>query len=76
MNGLIDAQASRQLALAAQPQVLVGLQLGHAKEIMQHVEFVTLGELAQRANLLGDEGDSLVRAALARFLVTRASRRA
>lgn len=31
---------------------------------MQHVELVTLGKLAQRADLLGDEGDSLVRAAL------------
>ena len=43
---------------------------------MQHVELVALGELAQRPDLLGDEGDSLVDAALPRFLVTRASRRA
>lgn len=39
---------------------------------MQHVELVPLGELAQCADLLGDEGYRLLDAALARFLVTRA----
>jgi hypothetical protein len=43
---------------------------------MQHVKLVTLGELAQCPDLLGDEGDGFVHTALPRFLVTRASRRA
>src|SRR4051795_2236915 len=67
---------SRQPALAPQPQMLVGLELGHSQEIMQHVELVPLGELAQCPDLLGDESDRLLDAALPRFLVTRASRRA
>ena len=66
----------RQLALAPQPQVLVGLQLGHAQEIMQHIELVALGELAQSPNLLGDEGDGLIDTALPWFLTARAPRRA
>ena len=56
--------------------MLIGLELGHAKEIMQHVELVTLGKRAQPADLLGDEGDRLVDAPLSRFLVALASRRA
>src|SRR5206468_4583015 len=70
------SRRSRQLALAAQPQMLVGLELGHAQQIMQHVELVALGELAQCSDLLGDEGDSLLDAALPRFLVAQASPRA
>jgi len=71
-----NTEPSRQLALAPQPQVLVGLQLGHAQQIMQHVELVTLGELAQDGHLLGDEGDGFLDAALPWFLTARAPRRA
>ena len=56
--------------------MLVGLELRHAQEIMQHVQLVALGELAQRGHLLGDEGNRLIRPALPRFLVARASLRA
>jgi hypothetical protein len=37
---------------------------------------VSLGELAQRGHLLGDEGNRLISSALPRFLVARASRHA
>lgn len=55
--------------------MLVGLQLGHPQEIMQHVELVALGELTQSAGLLGDEGDRLISSAFPRFLAARAPRR-
>ena len=56
--------------------MFVGFELGHAQEIMQHIELVALGELAQSPNLLGDEGDGLIDAALPWFLTARAPRRA
>jgi len=40
--------------------MLVGFQLGHAKQIMQHVELVPFREFAQGRHLLGDEGDGLI----------------
>ena len=40
--------------------MLIGLELRHAQEIMQHVQLVSLGELAQRGCLLGDEGNRLI----------------
>jgi len=40
---------------------------------MQHVELVSLGELAQCGHLLGDEGNGFIDPALALFLVARAS---
>ena len=73
-SGEIVSPPSRQLALAPQPQVLVGLQLGHAQQIMQHIELVPLGERAQDGRLLGDEGDGLIDAALPWFLTARARR--
>jgi len=42
---------------------------------MQHIELVTLGELAQRPDLLGDEGDGLIDPTLPGFLVARAPSR-
>ena len=62
----------RQFPPAAQPQMLVGFELGHAQKIVQHVELVALGELAQARDLLCDEGDRLVGAAFARFVIARA----
>ena len=44
--------------------MLVGLELGHSQEIMQHVEPVPFGKLAQCPDLLGDEGDRLLDATL------------
>ena len=52
--------------------MLVGLELGHPEKVMQHIELVALGELAQGTDLLGNEGDGFIDAALPRFLVTPA----
>ncbi len=41
-------------------EVFVSLELGHAQQIMQHIELVALGELAQRRHLLGDEGHGFI----------------
>jgi hypothetical protein len=63
----------RQLALAAQAEVLIGFELGHTEEIVQDVKPVALGELAQLSHLIGDERDRLLRTAFARFLSRRTS---
>jgi len=75
-TGLSGQRLSRQLAPGPQPQMLVGLELRHPQEIMQHVQLVALGELAQGGHLLCDEGHGLVCAALPGFLIARACRRA
>ena len=55
---------SRQLALAAQPQALFGLELRHAEQMAENLEPMPLGEFGQFGNGLRDEGHGLVRAAL------------
>ena len=60
---------SRQLALAAQPQALFGLELRHAEQMAEDLEPVALGEFGQFGNGLRDEGHGLVRAALPNRLI-------
>ena len=60
----VTDRCSRQLALAAGPEVLFGLQLRHAKQVTENHKPVTLGQLDQFDNGLRDEGHGLVRAAL------------
>ena len=57
-------RASRQLALAAQPQMLFRLELRHSKQVVEDLQPVAPGKLAQIGNGLRDEGHGLVRAAL------------
>jgi hypothetical protein len=53
--------------------MLVGFELRHAQEMVQHIELVSLGKLAQSRHLLGDEGNRLICPALSWFLAARAS---
>ena len=63
----------RQLALAAQAEMLIGFELSHTEKIMKDVELVVLGDLAQLSYLIGNERDRLIRAAFTRFLSRRTS---
>ena len=55
---------SRQLALASQPQPLLGFELRHPQEMAEDVEPMTPGQLDQFGNGLRNEGHGLVGAAL------------
>ena len=56
--------------------MFVGFELGHAEEIVQHIELVALGELAQSADLFGNESHRFIDTAFSRFLIARTGPRA
>lgn len=62
-------KTSRQLALAAHGQPLFGLELGHAEQVVQHVQLVALGEFAKSNHRLGNKGDGLIGAAFPRWII-------
>lgn len=54
----------RQLALAPQPQVLLGFQQRHPEQMAEDLKPMALGEFCQFGNGLRYEGHGLVGAAL------------
>jgi hypothetical protein len=64
MTDLLTSPSSRQLALAAGPEVFFRLQLRHAKQVTENLKPVTPGQLDQFDSGLRDESHGLVGAAL------------
>ena len=53
--------ASRQLALAAKPDMFLGFELGHRKQMDEKIKPVAAGKPDKVRERLADEGRSLVR---------------
>ena len=66
------SKGSRQLLLAAQPQIFLRLKFGHPQQMAEHLEPVASRQPDQIGRIFRDEGCGFVRPTLpARFVVSR-----